>query len=71
MVYETNCKLCDDPMSITVENSDDKASREMGFNPDSWMGKLICVRCGYYRDRGKRPPLSSNIREFLVGEDED
>ena len=71
MVYKTNCKLCNDTMNIPVKDSDDKASREMGFNPDSWMGKLICVRCSYSRGRGKRPPVSSNIRDFLLEEDED
>ncbi len=71
MVYETKCKLCNDPMKIPVEDSDDLASRELGLNPDQWMGKLICVKCGHYRRTGKRLPMSSNIRDFLLGENED
>jgi len=70
MVYETNCKLCDSHMSIPVEESNDKASREMGFNPDNWMGKLICIKCSYSRDTGKRPPMSSNLKDFFLKKDE-
>ena len=67
MVYETNCKRCGVAMKIPVNEEDDKACREMGINPDKWMGTLICKRCSYYRDTGKRPPLSSNVRDFLMG----
>ena len=29
-------------MKIPVNEKDDEACREMGINPDKWMGTLIC-----------------------------
>jgi len=70
MEYRTNCKLCNDLMVILVTDSDDEASKDLGLNPESWMGKLICTKCSYYKKTGRRPPLSSNVRDFLLEEDE-
>lgn len=70
MEYRTNCKLCNDPMTIPVEDSDDKDSRELGLNPEVWMGKLICMKCSHYKKTGKLPPISNNIRDFLLEKDE-
>lgn len=67
--YKTHCRLCDDPMTISVAKGDDEACSKMGIDPNKWMGTLICVKCSYYRNTGKRPPLSSNVRDFLLGDE--
>lgn len=57
-------------MTISVAKGDDEACSKMGIDPNKWMGTLICVKCSYYRNTGKRPPLSSNVRDFLLGDED-
>ncbi len=65
MEYETKCKLCKAVIKIPVESSDDKACREMGINPEAWLGKLVCEECQFFKETGYRKPPKKSIFHFL------
>jgi len=67
MEYTTQCRLCKNPITITVDDSDDEAAKEVGFDAGKWMekGTVLCESCRVYKETGYRLTNTPPMRDFL------
>ncbi len=67
MEYTTQCRLCENHITITVDDADDEAAKEVGFDAGKWMekGAVLCERCRVYKETGYRPTNTPPMKDFL------
>ena len=68
MTHKTNCIDCNDPIEVTLSDSEMKTAKEVGLNPMVWLDRRLCQRCDYRREHGgKAPPYKPKTTDWLIG----
>tara|TARA_R100001244_G_scaffold1872_1_gene3033 strand:+ start:729 stop:938 length:210 start_codon:yes stop_codon:yes gene_type:complete len=67
MEYTTQCRLCKNLITITVDDEKDSAAKEAGLNLDSWISnsRVLCQPCYTYKETGHRPTNTPPMKDFL------
>jgi hypothetical protein len=65
--YKTQCRLCKNPIDITIDDGEEEAAREVGLHIDKWIarGKVLCEPCRVYGETGHRPTNTPPMKDFL------
>ena len=42
MIHKTKCVDCNDPIEITLSDSELSDAKEVGLNPMVWLDRVIC-----------------------------
>jgi len=63
--YKARCRMCDNILTIEIDDQDDFEAKEVGLNLENWMGKVLCDSCYTYRETGIRPTNTPPMKDFL------
>jgi len=65
MEYKTKCRLCKKHISVSVDDEDNKACKEMGLNAERFLELVVCDDCRFFRETGYKRPPKKSLFHFL------